>query len=63
MWQKRGVGLWKESYEISGYNPIKQLMANAARMRINVEYELPLGEKYADFVQNLFMNAIVNTLE
>ena len=38
-------------------------MANAARMRINVEYELPLGEKYADFVQNLFMNAIVNTLE
>ena len=56
-WQKRGIGLWKETYEKEGYNPLKQQTEKAMRTRIRVEYELPLGEKYADLVQGLLLNA------
>lgn len=56
-WQKRGIGLWKEMYEKDGYNPVKQQKETATRMRIKVEYELPLGEEYADLVQRLLLDA------
>ena len=49
-WQKRGIGIWKEQYEKEGFNPITQEMENAIRNRIHVEYELPLGQEYADLV-------------
>lgn len=55
-WQKRGVGLWKEQYEKEGYNPVKQQTEKAVRMEIKVEYELPLGEEYADLVQRLLLD-------
>ncbi|MBQ9528071.1 MAG: guanylyltransferase [Fretibacterium sp.] len=56
-WQKRGIGLWKEAYEKEGYNPLKQRKEAAMRTRTRVEYELPLGEEYADLVQGLLLNA------
>ena len=55
-WQKRGVGLWKEQYEKEGYNPVKQQTEKAVRTEIKVEYELPLGEEYADLVQRLLLD-------
>ena len=56
-WQKRGIGLWKETYEKDGYNPLKQQKETAVRIRTKVEYELPLGEEYANLVQKLLLNA------
>ena len=56
-WQKRGIGLWREVYEKEGYNPLKQQREVATRMKVKIEYELPLGEKYADIVQELLLNA------
>ena len=56
-WQKRGIGLWREAYEKEGYNPLQQQMETAMRTKIKIEYELPLGEKYADLVQELLLNA------
>lgn len=56
-WQKRGIGLWKETYEKDGYNPLKQQKETAMRIRTKVEYELPLGEEYANLVQKLLLNA------
>ncbi len=49
-WQKRGIGMWNEQYEKEGYNPMMKENVSAARNRIHVEYELPLGDAYADMV-------------
>lgn len=49
-WQKRGIGIWKEQYEKEGFNPVTQEVEKAIRNRIHVEYELPLGQEYADLV-------------
>ena len=49
-WQKRGIGIWKEQYEKEGFNPITQEAEKAIRNRIHIEYELPLGQEYADLV-------------
>jgi tRNA(His) 5'-end guanylyltransferase len=49
-WQKRGIGLWTEQYEKEGFNPITNENEKATRNRIHVEYELPLGQKYAELV-------------
>ena len=32
-------------------------MKTAMRTKIKIEYELPLGEQYADLVQELLLNA------
>ncbi len=49
-WQKRGIGLYREAYIKEGYNPISGENEKAVRNRINVEYELPVGELYSDMV-------------
>lgn len=55
-WQKRGVGLWKETYEKDGFNPLTKTMVPATRSRITVCEELPLGNAYAEMVQRLLLN-------
>ena len=54
-WQKRGVGVWKEEFEKNGYNPITQKEEKAIRNKIKIEYELPLGRNYAEFIRNLIL--------
>ena len=49
-WQKRGLGMWNELYEKEGYNPMTKETVAAVRSRIHVEYELPLGDAYAEMV-------------
>ena len=49
-WQKRGIGFWHEQYEKEGYNPITKENVSAIRNKINIEYELPVGEKYGEMM-------------
>lgn len=49
-WQKRGVGVFWDDVEKVGYNPITQQEVKATRRALNVNYELPLGEEYANYV-------------
>lgn len=49
-WQKRGIGIWREQYEKEGFNLVTKKTEKAIRNRIHVEYELPLGQEYADLV-------------
>lgn len=49
-WQKRGIGLWFETYEKQGYNPKTHQNVLTTRREIRVEYELPLREAYAVLV-------------
>ena len=51
-WQKRGIGVFKESYEKEGVNPVTGNRETAVRNRLKVEYELPLGEAYAEMIRS-----------
>lgn len=50
-WQKRGIGVWKEQYEKEGINPLTGKRETAVRSRLKTEYELPLGEAYAEQIR------------
>lgn len=49
-WQKRGVGVYWTDIEKTGFNPITQQEVPAIRRELKVDYELPLGQQYAEMV-------------
>ena len=55
-WQRRGVGLYWETYEKEGFNPIENKPVFTTRRRIKVDEELPIKEAYADFIRS-FLDA------
>jgi tRNA(His) 5'-end guanylyltransferase len=52
-WQRRGVGLYWESYEKEGYNPKLKQSVSARRRRVRVESELPMKDEYSRFLRYL----------
>ena len=52
-WQRHGVGLYRESYEKEGVNPVTGERRMAVRRRIKVEFELPYGSGHAVLVAAL----------
>ena len=52
-WQKRGVGLFWESYEKVGRNPRTGEETKTQRRRIQSEFELPMKEEYRAFVEQI----------
>jgi tRNA(His) 5'-end guanylyltransferase len=52
-WQKRGTGLYWETYERAGYDPRLDREVTAIRRRIKVDQDLPTGDPYSDFVRQL----------
>lgn len=52
-WQKRGVGLYWEDYQKSGFNPHTQTTVETTRRRLTINPELPLGPAYETFIQAL----------
>lgn len=57
LWQKRGVGLYWETYEKVGNNPLTGEKIAAMRRRLKVETELPMKEQYGSFVARLVEDA------
>ncbi len=53
-WQKRGIGVYWEDIEKTGYNPITKQEVKTVRKALSVNYELPLGEEYAKYVVSFF---------
>lgn len=49
-WQKRGIGVFWDDVEKVGYTPVTKQEIKAVRRALNVNYELPLGEEYANYV-------------
>ena len=49
-WQKRGIGVYWADVEKTGFNPITKQEVTAIRRGLEVDYELPLGEKYAQYI-------------
>ena len=49
-WQKRGLGVYWETVEKQGFNPITGKTETATRRTLKVDQELPLREEYAKFI-------------
>ena len=52
-WQKRGIGIYWETYEKQGFNPITGKEEIAERRALEVDDELPLREEYSGFITEL----------
>ena len=52
-WQKRGVGVLLRETEKEGYNPMTHTATPALRRELYTEYDLPMGEKYREFIVKL----------
>jgi len=52
-WQKRGVGLYWESYEKEAENPKTGKRVTATRRRIKTNLELPMKDDYSAFITGL----------
>ncbi|MFN8495872.1 MAG: tRNA(His) guanylyltransferase Thg1 family protein [Caldilineaceae bacterium] len=52
-WQKRGVGLFWETYEKPAVNLLTGEAVVAQRRRLKVEWELPMREEYETFLGSL----------
>ena len=52
-WQKRGIGVYWESYEKVGFNPVTEQPEIAQRRRLQVDEELHLGKQYAQFISDI----------
>ena len=50
-WKKRGIGIYKRSWEIEGFNPKKQEKTISTRSEVFVDYELDIFNK--DFFEKL----------
>jgi len=49
-WQKRGIGVYWADVEKIGFNPITKEETKTTRRGLKVDYDLPLGEDYANMV-------------
>jgi len=49
-WQRRGIGLWHEEYQRTGYDPIRGIGVTATRRRVHVERDLPMKDAYREFI-------------
>lgn len=52
-WQRNGTGLWWESYEKSGFDPLAGEAVSATRRRIRVDDNLPQGEEHARLIETM----------
>jgi tRNA(His) guanylyltransferase len=53
-WQKRGMGLYWESYEREGLNPLTGETVTASRRRVRRDMELPMKDEYSAWLMRLF---------
>jgi len=52
-WQKRGSGLYWESYAKTGHNPLTGAEVQTIRRRVRHDLELPRGDAYTQFIRAL----------
>ncbi|GAA0332081.1 hypothetical protein NE235_30300 [Actinoallomurus spadix] len=52
-WQRRGIGLWWESFERPGRDPIREIEVTSVRRRLHIEEDLPMKDDYRELVRRL----------
>jgi tRNA(His) guanylyltransferase len=56
-WQRRGVGLWWETYQRPGYDPVRAMQVTATRRRITANRDLPMKDAYRSLIAQLTATA------
>ena len=59
-WQKRGVGVVFADVQKEGFNPVKQEKVLTVRRELAVNYDLPLGDGYRQFILEKLAEAAEN---
>lgn len=52
-WQRRGIGLWWQTYQRPGHDPQRDVDVTATRRRITVDRELPMKDAYRTLVEEM----------
>lgn len=52
-WQKRGMGIYYKNISKDGYNPITDERVIVEQSGLFVDYELPYGDEYRNFILSL----------
>jgi tRNA(His) 5'-end guanylyltransferase len=58
LWQRRGTGLFWETYEHPGRNPVTGVTVTATRRRVREDRELPMGDEYSAYIARRIMSAV-----
>jgi tRNA(His) 5'-end guanylyltransferase len=58
LWERRGMGLYWESYEKTGTNPLTEEVVTTTRKRLKKDLELPMGDEYGQFVRSLIERCV-----
>jgi tRNA(His) guanylyltransferase len=53
LWQRRGIGLYRQSYQKSGTNPLNGETVSTMRRQLKTDLELPMRGDYGSFVRTL----------
>ena len=61
LWQKRGTGVYWEQYEKEAFNPNTGEKVSALRSRLKVDLELPMKDKYGEFVSSIIASSTKST--
>jgi len=56
-WQRRGIGLWWETYQRPGYDPVRGTEVAATRRRVNADRDLPMKDAYRGLIEQLAATA------
>jgi len=56
-WQKRGIGLFWETVDVSGFNPRTGATTTTQRRQLKRDFDVPLGEDYSAFLNSLCARA------
>ncbi len=59
-WQKRGVGVSFQDVQKEGFNPMKQEKVLTVRRELTVNYDLPLGDDYRQYILRMLAEAANN---
>ena len=51
-WQKRGIGVYWETYMKRGFNPVTGIEEITERRSLKADDELPLRDEYSEFIAN-----------
>ena len=57
LWQKRGIGLYWETYQKESLNPKTGEKVLAPRRRVKIDDNLPMKDAYGGFILNLTLTA------
>ncbi len=57
-WQKRGVGLFWEDYSKEAINLLTGEGTTSIRHRIKVEFDLPMRDRYSEFIQEMLIQSL-----